>query len=267
MYELSDIRIVRNERTILSLDKLSIPTDRLTVVLGHNGSGKSTLASVLSGLVKPDTGDVKLEGADIFRMPERERAKKVAFLPQKLPASAGLTCKEVVRLGRYPWRGLFGRWQTEDETCVLEALKATQTERFKNSFADDLSGGERQRVWIAMLLAQSSPVMILDEPTSALDVKHQYGVLQLLEQINRTEKRGVITIIHDINLALRFAQHVIALKHGKLLFEGSADLLRDEAHLKALFETEVKLIAHPQPPADYAQAHQNKNLEVAVVCA
>ena len=200
-------------------------------------------------------------------MSERQRAKKVAFLPQKLPASAGLTCKEVVRLGRYPWRGLFGRWQKEDEECVFRALNATRTERFKDNFADDLSGGERQRVWIAMLLAQSAPVMILDEPTSALDVKHQYGVLQLLEHINRTEKRGVITIIHDINLALRFAQHVVALKRGELLFEGSADLLRDENLLKALFETEVKLIEHPQPPVDYAREHPNKSLEVAVVCA
>lgn len=267
MYELSDLTVVRSGRTILSLPHLTIPTDRMTVILGHNGSGKSTLASVLSGLVKPETGKVLLDGEDFTALTEKSRARKVAFLPQKIPSAAGLTCREVVRLGRYPWRGLFGRWQTADEEAVTRAMEATQTERFKTLFADNLSGGERQRVWIAMLLAQSAPVMILDEPTSALDVRHQYGVLSLLERINRTEKTGVITIIHDINLALRFADHVVALKHGELLFDGDAQLLTDEANLRALFETDVRLIPHPQPSADFAHMKPGRTPEVAVVCA
>lgn len=226
MYELNGIRMVRNERTILSIDHLEIPTHELTLILGHNGSGKSTLASIISGLVKPDAGTTKLEGCDLFTLSERERAQRAAFLPQKLPASEGLTCRELVRLGRFPWRGLFGRWRAEDEAAVDEALAATGSAQYAQSYVDDLSGGERQRVWISMLLAQASPVMILDEPTSALDVRHQYGTLALLERLNRETGRGVIAIIHDINLALRFATHIVALKDGKVLFSGGAELLQ-----------------------------------------
>ena len=261
MLSLSDIRVVRDGRTILQVDHLDIPTDKFTVVLGHNGSGKSTLASLLAGLVKPDAGEVRFCGEDLYRLSEKARAKRIAFLPQKLPASAGLTCRELVRLGRYPWRGLFGRWRPEDEAAIDAALAATGTERFAKALADDLSGGERQRVWIGMLLAQAAPLMILDEPTSALDVRHQYGILSLLESLNQKEGRGVITIIHDINLALRFATHVVALQGGRVLFEGDASLLQDEARLTALFETPVRLIPHPQPALNAPQSQQ-----VAVVC-
>ena len=257
MFSLHSLRLVRSGRTILSVDDLDIPTDKFTVILGHNGSGKSTLASILGGVVTPDEGTVQMTGEDWFSLNESDRARRAAFLPQKLPTSAGLTCRELVRLGRYPWRGLFGRWRNEDERAVTNALKLTGTERFAAAFADDLSGGERQRVWIAMLLAQASPVMILDEPTSALDVKHQYGVLALLKDLCDKEDRGVITIIHDVNLALRFATHVVALKAGRVLFEGSSALLHDEKNLEALFETRVRLLPHPEPELQR---------EVAVVC-
>ena len=123
MYELSGIRMVRDGRTILSIDHLTIPTNEMTLILGHNGSGKSTLASVISGLVEPDAGKVMLNGKDLFALSERDRAREVAFLPQKLPASAGLICRELVRLGRYPWRGLFGRWRGEDERAIDAALE------------------------------------------------------------------------------------------------------------------------------------------------
>lgn len=266
MYELSDIRVVREGRTILALPRLQIPTDRMTLILGHNGSGKSTLATLLSGLVRPDAGQVLLDGTDLFSLPERKRAQRVAFLPQKLPASAGLTCRELVRLGRYPWRGLFARWKPEDEQAIDAGLAATSTARFASAFADDLSGGERQRVWIAMLLAQQAPVMILDEPTSALDVRHQYSTLALLEKLNREQGRGVIAIIHDLNLALRFATHIVALKRGQLLFAGSAELLRDPHLLETLFEMPIRLLPHPQPPSAYVAAHPHDPLEVAAVC-
>lgn len=141
MYELNGIRMVRNDRAILSIDHLEIPTHELTLILGHNGSGKSTLASIISGLVKPDAGTTKLEGCDLFTLSERERAQRAAFLPQKLPASEGLTCRELVRLGRFPWRGLFGRWRAEDEAAVDEALAATGTAQYAQSYVDDLSGG------------------------------------------------------------------------------------------------------------------------------
>lgn len=152
------------------------------------------------------------------------------------------------------------------EAAVDEALAATGTAQYAQSYVDDLSGGERQRVWISMLLAQASPVMILDEPTSALDVRHQYGTLALLERLNRETGRGVIAIIHDINLALRFATHIVALKEGKVLFSGGAELLHSEENLRTLFEAPVKLMLHPDPPAAYTGGKKQLPLDVAVVC-
>lgn len=259
MYSLSGVRVSRAGRDILLLPELTVPTDAFTVILGHNGSGKSTLASLLSGLARPDAGSVRLDGDEVSAVPERARARRVAFLPQKLPASEGLTCRELVRLGRHPWRGLLGRWRPQDEAIIDASLRMTGTERFAADWADELSGGERQRVWIAMLLAQAAPVMILDEPTSALDVKHQYGVLALLERLREEKGVGVITIIHDVNLALRFATHVVALKGGRLLFEDGAQLLRSEENLERLFETPVRLVEHPDPLF--------RKSPVAVICA
>lgn len=259
MYLLSDIEMVRAGRVILKVDQLALPTDKLTVVLGHNGSGKSTLVSLLSGQQSPDSGNIKLHDKPVSNYSSRQLAKEVAFLPQKLPASAGLTVKELVKLGRFPWRGVLGRWQSADEAIVLQAMDKTGVQAYSEHLADQLSGGERQRAWIAMLLAQQSPVLILDEPTSALDVHHQYQVMQLLHDLNQQAGVGVIVILHDINLALRYASHVVALKHGEVAFSGDVELLNDEKRLSALYQTDITLIDHP---SDQTQSHK-----VAVVCA
>ncbi|OCH46705.1 ABC transporter, partial [Vibrio cyclitrophicus] len=228
MFQLSNINIVRDNRTILSVEDLIIPTDELTVVLGHNGSGKSTLVNLLSGQMAPDYGTVQLEGASLSSLKSKDLAKKIAYLPQKLPASAGLTVEELVRLGRFPWRGALGRWNSEDKSIIQRAMERTGVAEFSQSLADDLSGGERQRAWVSMLLAQQSPVLILDEPTSALDVHHQFQLMGLLSELNKKENVGVIVILHDLNLALRYATHIVALKKGQIAFEGSADKLLDE---------------------------------------
>lgn len=154
MYHLQGVEMVRGGRTILSVDSLNIPTNELTVVLGHNGSGKSTLVSLLSGQQAPDKGRVELNGQSLSSLAAKELAKSVAFLPQKLPTSAGLTVHELVRLGRFPWRGALGRWKAEDETIIDESIAKTGVTDFANTLADELSGGERQRAWVAMLLAQ-----------------------------------------------------------------------------------------------------------------
>ena len=221
MYELNGIRMVRNDRTILSIDHLEIPTHELTLILGHNGSGKSTLASIISGLVKPDAGTTKLEGCDLFTLSERERAQRAAFLPQKLPASEGLTCRELVRLGRFPWRGLFGRWRAEDEAAVDEALAATGSAQYAQSYVDDLSGGERQRVWISMLLAQASPVMILDEPTSALDPELTGEVLRVIRSLAE-QKMTMIIVTHEMAFARDVADRVIFMDGGVIVEQGES---------------------------------------------
>ncbi|WP_028868313.1 ABC transporter ATP-binding protein [Psychromonas arctica] len=265
MYKLSNIEIVRSGRTILAVDSLHIPTNELTIVLGHNGSGKSTLVSLLSGQQAPDSGSVELDHHQLCGYKARELAKRIAFLPQKLPTSAGLTVRELVKLGRFPWRGTLGRWNAEDKTIIDAAMQRTGVESFADTLADQLSGGERQRAWVAMLLAQQSPILILDEPTSALDIQHQYQLMGLLAELNKKHNIGVIVILHDLNLALRYATHIVALKKGKIAFEGSADTLLDEQKLSDLYETRIRLIDHPEPSCCKTTNKQTPN-KVAIIC-
>lgn len=266
MYKLFDIQVIRGERAILTVDSLHIPTNQLTVVLGHNGSGKSTLINLLAGQQAPDSGAIELNGHPLADYKTRNLAKQVAFLPQKLPTSAGLTVRELVKLGRFPWRGTLGRWNSEDKSIIDDAMKKTEVEIFADTFADQLSGGERQRAWVAMLLAQKSPILILDEPTSALDIQHQYQIMSLLASLNKIHHVGVIVILHDLNLALRYATHIIALKQGEIAFEGAANMLLDEQRLSALYESRIRLIDHPEANNDHQASNAAMN-KVAIVCA
>lgn len=255
MFELNNIRVHRDGRDILMIDHLTLDTNAFTIVLGHNGSGKSTLVNLLSGQVKPDQGDIFLNQQPLAKLSAKALAREIAFLPQKLPEAAGLTVKELVRLGRFPWRGALGRWQKQDETIISEAMQQTEVTQYADSLADKLSGGERQRAWVAMLLAQKSPVLILDEPTSALDINHQYQLMSLLATLNKQMGCGVIVILHDLNLALRYATHIVALKAGRIAFTGEVDILLDESRLSQLYGVPIKLIDHP-----------NQTGKVAVVC-
>ncbi|MDN3680534.1 ABC transporter ATP-binding protein [Vibrio tapetis subsp. quintayensis] len=255
MYQLSQTKVIRDQRTILDIDQLTIDPHGFTVVLGHNGSGKSTLVNLLANEFAPEQGSVQLNGKALSQYSHKALAKEVALLPQTLPEVDGLNVEEVVRLGRFPWRGVFGQWKEHDHEIVKQALHDTGIEQYKNHLTSSLSGGERQRAWIAMLLAQQSQFLILDEPTSALDVQHQYQVLQLLKTLNQETGKGILVILHDLNLALRFSTHVVALHSGQVLFQGESDLLLDEQRLSSLYSTQIKLIDHP--------THHHK---VAVVC-
>lgn len=255
MYRLSEVEVIRDERTILSIPDLTIESDQFTVVLGHNGSGKSTLVNLLSNQFAPEKGRVTLNDKKVSDFSSKQLAQQVAYLPQKLPEVAGLTVRELVRLGRYPWRGVFGRWNQQDAQIINKAMMMTGVESYAESLADQLSGGERQRAWVSMLLAQQSDILILDEPTSALDIQHQYQLMALLKDLNEQTGKGVVVIIHDINLALRYASRVVALKGGQVFFEGQTQHLHDETLLSQLYSTPVKLIDHP-----------TQDCKVAVVC-
>lgn len=242
---LSDIRVHRSNRTILSLDQLAIDGDEFTVILGHNGSGKSTLMQLLARQMKTDEGHIALEDHPLDRYGQRALARRMAFLPQQLPEVAGLNVRELVKLGRFPWRGLVRRWQESDEAAVTWALEETGMSAFARHLVDELSGGERQRAWIAMLLAQEAPLLLLDEPTSALDLSHQYECMSLLKGLNRKAGRGVVVILHDVNLAARYADRVIALKDGELAFDGSPDAMLSSDLLTTLYGIDINLIAQP----------------------
>ncbi|MBR9827259.1 MAG: ABC transporter ATP-binding protein [Oceanospirillales bacterium] len=245
MLELSDIRVSRQGRDILTLGQLTLATNEMTVILGHNGSGKSTLMKLLARQLLPDEGQLKLRGQDFSAYSQRMLAREIAFLPQQLPVVAGMTVQDLVLQGRYPWRGLLSRLTVEDRSYAQEAMAQTDVLKYADQMTDLLSGGERQRAWVAMLLAQQSPLLLLDEPTSALDLSHQYELMSLLYELNRDTGRGVVVILHDINLAMRYADRVLALKQGVLACDGTPAQLLCEHTLSNLYGIDIRLCAHP----------------------
>lgn len=255
MFELTKVSIERNQRQILNIPHLTLPTDQLCVILGHNGSGKTTLMQCLARQLVPDQGTLSFNGQNLNALSQRTLAQQIAFLPQQLPASSGLTVRELVQLGRFPWRGTWGRLQKEDHDIVDNAIEHVGIGRYTNQSIEDLSGGERQRAWIAMLLAQQSPVLLLDEPTSALDVSHQYELMTLLQDLNRKTGQGMVLILHDINLAARYADHILAMKQGEIFFQGKPEDLMQSDQLEDLYGISMSLINHPK-----------HNSKVAIVC-
>ncbi|TBU90895.1 ABC transporter ATP-binding protein [Phytopseudomonas dryadis] len=245
MLRLNDIQVRRDGRLTLALDSLQLAGDQFTVILGHNGSGKSTLMNLIARQLLPDSGSLELDGKPLAAYSPRDFARRVAFLPQRLPEVAGLTVRELVRLGRFPWRGLLGRWQAEDRQVIELAMQQTDTLQYAEHLADTLSGGERQRAWIAMLLAQQSPLILLDEPTSALDLAHQYELMSLLRELNHGTGRGIVAILHDINLTARYADRIVALKQGRVFFDGTPEQLLHSPLLSALYDIDIQLIEQP----------------------
>ncbi|TDR82853.1 ABC transporter ATP-binding protein [Paludibacterium purpuratum] len=245
MLSLRDIRVRSGAREILAVPALDIDTRQMTVILGHNGSGKSTLLRLMARQSVASQGRITLHGKPMAAYGARELARRLAFLPQNLPAGQGLTVRELVGLGRYPWRGLLGRWQAADHAAVRSAMKSADIASLADNDCDLLSGGERQRAWIAMLLAQDAPLLLLDEPTSALDLGHQYALLRLLRRLNVDRHRGVITVLHDLNLACAFADRIVALQAGRVAFDGApTDFLRPE-RLSRLYGIDIDLLARP----------------------
>lgn len=252
MFELSDIAVRHDGRTVLALDALRIERDRVTAILGHNGSGKSTLMSLLARQRRPDEGTIRLDGKPLHGYRQRDLARLVAFLPQNLPEVPGLTVRELARLGRFPWRGALGRWRPEDERAVADALVQTDVAEYAEALVDHLSGGERQRAWIGMLLAQGAPILMLDEPISALDVAHQVEIMSLLRTLNRTSGAGVVTILHDVNLAARHADRIIALKAGRIAFDGAPEAFMTRDVLSNLYGVDIAVLDHPDRPGPVA---------------
>lgn len=248
MLSLQNIAVHRDGRTILKLNELEIASDQFTVILGQNGSGKSTLMNLMARQFPPDSGTITLDNQPLTTWSSQSFAQRVAYLPQHLLEVAGLTVYELIRLGRFPWRGLLGRWRDEDQAIITTALEQTHLTHYADHLVDTLSGGERQRAWIAMLLAQASPLILLDEPTSALDLAHQYDVIALLRKLNHQTGRGIVVILHDVNLSCRFADRIIAMRHGELFFDGPPERLLDSTLLSTLYGIKIELIAQPSYP-------------------
>jgi len=216
-----------------------IPDAKITAIIGPNGCGKSTLLRALARLMAPASGTVVLDGKSIHDIPTREVATRIGLLPQAPISPAGITVKELVARGRTPHQKMLRPWSAEDESVVFSALCATALDGIGDSLVDELSGGQRQRAWIAMALAQDTPLMLLDEPTTYLDIAHQYEVLDLLYRLHQRQQRTIVMVVHDLDQAARYADHVIAMSRGRIAASGkpgdvlTTDLLRDVFRLDA----------------------------------
>jgi iron complex transport system ATP-binding protein len=224
---------------------LMVPPRRITAVVGANGCGKSTLLRALARLIRPREGTVLLDGREISELPSREVARRLGMLPQAPVAPDGLTVEDLVARGRYPHQGLFRQWSEHDEAAVEEALAATATAAVRHRPLDELSGGQRQRAWIAMALAQQTRVLLLDEPTTFLDLAHQVDVLDLLDELVTERGRTVVMVLHDVNQACRYADHLVALRGGRVHAAGPPADLVDDAFIAEVFGLEARVVEDP----------------------
>ena len=218
---------------------------RITSIIGSNGCGKSTLLRTLARLIKPSGGAVKLAGRPLSDFGSKELARRVAMLPQTPTAPEGISVFDLVGRGRTPYQGLFGRWSSEDFEATARALEDTKIADLADHPVDELSGGQRQRVWIAMALAQQTDVLLLDEPTTYLDLKHQLEVLDLLTDLNRQRGTTIIMVLHDLNLAARYSDELVAMRSGMIKRAGSSHDVITDTTLRDVFDLEASIVADP----------------------
>ncbi|RPK90014.1 MULTISPECIES: ABC transporter ATP-binding protein [Streptomyces] len=228
-----DLTLAYEERTVVEGLDLDVPHGRVTVIVGPNACGKSTLLRALGRLLKPRRGSVLLDGAELSRIATRTIAQSIGLLPQTPVAPEAITVADLVARGRQPHQRWWQQWSEEDERAVTDAMDRTDVTALAARPVDELSGGQRQRVWIAMALAQDTDLLLLDEPTTYLDISHQVEVLDLVRQFNRERGRTVVAVLHDLNQAARYADHLVAMKAGRIVTQGhpseivTADLVRD----------------------------------------
>jgi len=253
-----DRRVVAEDLTV------DIPDGAFTAIIGPNACGKSTLLRALARLLTPRHGTVLLDGRDIHAQPAKDVARRLGLLPQSAVAPDGITVAELVGRGRYPHQSLLRQWSAEDEEAVGAAMSATGVTALANALVDELSGGQRQRVWVAMALAQDTDLLLLDEPTTFLDIAHQIELLDLFRELNRGQGRTLVAVLHDLNQAARYADHLIAMRDGRIVARGRpVDVITTEL-VREVFGLDCRIIddpeshtplvvptmARPRPPAD-----------------
>lgn len=246
MYRLVDASFEIDGKTILSSTNLDFEQGKITTLLGHNGCGKSTLMKLLSRQYSASSGKVLFQNSPVASFSHLEFAHQVAYLPQHPPLTDGVTIRELVCFGRYPWKGAFGRYNQQDHAIVDSAMEQVGLTSLAERYVATLSGGERQRAWVAMLLAQQSQCILLDEPTSALDVAHQHELLALIRQLNLSLGITVIMVLHDVNMAAKFSDRLIALHSGKVIASGTPKDLMTPETLMQIYGMELALFPHPE---------------------
>lgn len=253
LYDLRGVGYSVSGQVILHPLDLTLPQGRMLALVGPNGSGKSTLLKILARQLVPGSGTLDLLGSSSVGYGDRDFARLVAYMPQFTPPAESLTVRELVALGRYPWHGALGRFGPADRAKVDEAIGQTGLGPLSERMVDSLSGGERQRAWLAMMLAQDTRCLLLDEPTSALDIAHQVEMLALVRRLSAERGIGVVIVLHDINMAARYCDDIVALREGRMIAKGGADALLDPDTLERIYGVRMGTFMLPatQTPISY----------------
>ncbi|MGW0415303.1 ABC transporter ATP-binding protein [Streptomyces collinus] len=241
-----NVTLAYDQRLIAEQLSVEIPDHSFTVIVGPNACGKSTLLRALARMLKPNRGRVLLDGQVIQSLPAKKVARTLGLLPQSSIAPDGITVGDLVGRGRYPHQGILRQWSAEDERVVQESMAQTGVTELADRYVDELSGGQRQRVWIAMALAQQTPLLLLDEPTTYLDIQHQIDVLDLCAELHEAQGRTLVAVLHDLNHAARYATHLIALRGGEVIAEGAPNDIVTAGLVEEVFGLRCQIIDDPE---------------------
>ncbi|BFM03821.1 ABC transporter ATP-binding protein [Psychrobacter alimentarius] len=234
-----------HQQAIIDQLDIDIPKGKITVFVGSNGCGKSTLLKAFARLINPKQGQVILNGADIQQRSTSQVARELSILPQSPQAPESMSVYQLVRMGRYPHQNWLKQWSETDEQKVMEALERASLLDLKDRSVDSLSGGQRQRAWIAMTLAQDTDVILLDEPTTYLDLAHQIDVLDLLYDLNREQNKTIVMVLHDLNLACRYAHFMVAIADKKVFAKGDPSDILDAQNVRHIFGLDCHITTDP----------------------
>ncbi|WP_026111923.1 Fe(3+) dicitrate ABC transporter ATP-binding protein FecE [Winslowiella toletana] len=231
-------------KTILNGLSLTVPAGKITALIGPNGCGKSTLLKCFSRLLTPVSGELRLGEHNIATLSGRQLARQLALLPQQHIAPEGIRVRELVGYGRSPWLNLWGRLTQQDRVLVDQAMAATQTDALGDKLVSELSGGQRQRVWLAMVLAQDTPLLLLDEPTTYLDINHQVELMALLRQQNQQGKT-LVAVLHDLNQASRYCDYLVMMAQGRVVAQGTPQQVMTPELLAQVFQIDAQIHCDP----------------------
>lgn len=243
--DIKNLKLGYEDKIILNDISLEIPEGQLTIIIGCNGCGKSTLLKSMARLLKPISGSVKIKGRNIFNTPTKEVAKFLSILPQNPTAPDDLTVFDLVKQGRYPYQSWLKQWSRADEEAIKMALEETGITEIEDDKIIHLSGGQKQRAWISMTLAQETDIILLDEPTNHLDIKYRIEILDLLHKLKQKDNRTIIMVLHDINLACRYADNIVALRNGEVYANGHPSEIINEQLIKDVFDIDSKVVECP----------------------
>lgn len=240
MIDLIKLNLTKDKTNIINNVSAVIEAEKITALIGPNGSGKSTLLSIISGLTAPDTGNVLIDGKNITHYKRRDIAQKLALLPQKNATPASIIVKDLVGFGRHPYKPWYKNNSDKDNALIHWAMDECGVTQYQDTLLSSLSGGEVQRCWLAMILAQDTPIVLLDEPTSWLDIPHQIALLNIVKKLNQDYNKTIVWVLHDLNQALAYSHNAILLNHGKLISDGKVSDVITREHIQSVYNIDMQ---------------------------